>query len=302
MKVKIDLVKEKKAQSGKHKFLHRLAKAMSELGVTINGDAYEICLTLPGVPLPARCKSVCRLDGLTIDKKVDYIAKNEKIRKFAEQADGTVFQNEFCYQAYRKFLGLRTNKSACILNGAFASDYLPRDVGNFFLANCKWRPHKRLSAIIDAFLLSLNKGVDADLIVTGEVEKKIHHPRIIYAGWQNDKQLRFLLSEAIATFHLSWIDWCPNAMVESIVAGCPVIYTNSGGQPFVGEGSGIAIEDVAWDFRPCDYYNPPHLNMAEVVEAIKKMFTEKKSVENKKLDIHSIAEEYIKFFEMVLTA
>ena len=57
---------------------------------------------------------------------------------------------------------------------------------------------------IKCFLTALDKGLDADLIVTGKPEKKYPHPRIKYVGWQSRKELKKLLSESIASIHLTF--------------------------------------------------------------------------------------------------
>jgi len=142
---------------------------------------------------------------------------------------------------------------------------LLRNPKDFFLANCKWRPHKRLKSIIKSYLYAVNKGLQSNLVVTGKYDYEYKHPKIKYVGWQKHKQLRKLLSESIASIHLSWLDWCPNSMVEAIVSRTPIIYSKSGGHTELGEGSGIGIEDTQWNFKACDLYDPPIINKIEII-------------------------------------
>lgn len=288
--------------SGKNKFIHRLAKEMRKLGgVEITTKHPDVYLYIPGAqPLPSAKVNIMRLNGLIINNKEDYVSKNNKILAAINRSDAVVYQNEFCRDAYEKFLGVK-KPYECILNGANPKEFFPRKTKNFFLANCKWRPHKRLSTIVDGFIHAVeHSNLDARLVVTGQVENPKAHDKIFYIGWQNWEQVRSLLSEAIATLHLSWIDWCPNAMVESVAAKCPVIYSDSGGHKYVGEGNGIAIKDTQWNFNACDYYNPPKLNIQEIAYALISVKNNSYEVSTKKISIDIIAKNYLKFFAKCL--
>ena len=112
-----------------------------------------------------------------------------------------------------------------------------------------------------------------------------------------------LLSGAIASLHLTWIDWCPNSMVEAIVAKCPVIYTKSGGQTILGFGSGIGIEDTQWAFNLIDLYNPPRIDIDAVANAMIYLKDNKDEIlypDREDLDIKNVAKEYISYFENLL--
>lgn len=285
------------SQSGKHKFLSRLCNALQNKGIDILSDNPDVFLFMPGSCKHIKSKvNILRLDGLTIDNKVDFNSKNAKILKCIDMADAIVYQNTFCKQAYEKFLGIN-KPNTCILNGANKKEFLPRKVENIFLANANWRPHKRLDAICKSFLLAVENGLDANLIVTGEPIKKIKNKRIKYVGIQNYDQIAIWLSKAIASIHLTWIDWCPNSMVEAIVAGCPVIFSDSGGHPEVAKNNGISIKDTQWNFESCDYYHPPMLNMNEIVNAYNSLINKEINVNNYYLNIDNIADQYIKFFK-----
>ena len=216
-----------------------------------------------------------------------------------KKADAIIYQTEFCETAYRKFLRIK-KEHAIINNGADPNEFLPRNVQNFFLANCKWRPHKRLKEIVKCFLMASDAGLDSDLIVTGEPDYVKDHPRIKYVGWQGIDKLRTYLSESIASMHLTWLDWCPNSMVEAVVAGCPVIYTDSGGHHEIGENAGIAIPDVQWNFKPCKLYSPPAINSDLVVDAMIKVKKENPVVLKAELHIESIAKKYMEYFSYLL--
>ncbi len=90
-------------------------------------------------------------------------------------------------------------------------------------------------------------------------------------------------------------------MVEAIVARCPVIYTKSGGHHEIAKESGIAIKDTYWEWGLIDLYDPPKINYDEVSDAMIKLKMEKTEYPiNDRLNIDSVADEYIEFFEKML--
>jgi glycosyltransferase involved in cell wall biosynthesis len=287
----------RRTDSGKHKFLARLAIEFKSLGIDIVGDNSDVHLHI-GRNIDKKCKlSVMRLDGLLFNTRVNYKKKNKKILDNINKSDSVVYQNEFCKEAYEKFLGIR-KPNACISNGANPNEFGPRGkIENLFVAACKWRPHKRLEQVCSSFVQANNEGLDSDLYVFGDTDYKVNNERIHFLGWSETKKLNEFYSKAIASFHISWLDWCPNSMVESIVAGCPVIYTNSGGHKYIATGCGSEIEDRDWSFKACDLYDPPKLDERSIIAALFDLKKSKISVENKELHIRCIAEKYIQFFK-----
>jgi len=293
-------VNKKDADSGKHKFFIRLAKEMEKNNIIIDDNNPDVYIFLAGMKPYKKAKlNILRLDGLIMNTRWDYKSKNQKILKSIKQSDGVIYQGEFCKDAYNKFLNVDKNPYVIIPNGADSNEFLEREPKDFFLANCKWRPHKRLKEIIKSYLLALEMGLKSDLIVTGKEDYKKEHPKIEYLGWQGYKRLKKLLSNAIGSLHLTWLDWCPNSMVEAIVSGCPIIYTKSGGQTELGEGSGIGIDDTQWEFNLIDLYDPPKINRRKVAEAM--IFLEnnknKRYLIREDLDIKMVCKRYIDFLE-----
>ncbi len=286
---------------GKHRFLIRLSKQMKKQGIKINNKKPDIYIRLPREKRCKRAKiNILRVDGLIFNTRWNYKHKNKKIVESIKESDAVVYQSKFCQDAYGKFLGV-TKRSAIIFNGADPNEFLPRKPGNFFIANSRWRPHKRLPMIIECFLEALRQGIDVDLVVTGKPDKIIKHKRIKYVGWQKTGSLKKLLSKAIASLHFTWIDWCPNSMVEAIIARCPIIYTECGGHRDIAPGSGIGIKDVQWNWKKLDLYNPPRLNVQEVVNAMFVLKNKDKIYPVRDdLDIKTVCKQYISFSEKLL--
>lgn len=291
------------APSGKHKFFIRLAREMESRGIKIDNKKPDVYVFLPSDRICPKARvNIVRLDGLIMNSRWNYKFKNKAIKKSIRLSDGVIYQGEFCREAYLNFLHVDKTPYAIIPNGVSPNEFCPREVKNYFLANCKWRPHKRLKDVVKSYLRSLKMGVTADLIVTGEPDFKHSHPKIKYLGWVGRNKLKKLLAGAIASLHLSWLDWCPNSMVEAIVAGCPVIYTMSGGHPELGIGSGIGVKDTEWEYNVIDLYAPPPIDRDSVAEAMFFLENNKNRTYPKRddLDISVVCDKYLKFFEMVL--
>jgi len=304
MKVGFSLdIDKKEASSGKHKFFIRLAQEMKKNGIIIDNNNPDIYLYLSGMPINKNARvNILRLDGLIMNTRWDYRGKNKKILKSIKQSDGIIYQGNFCKEAYEKFLRVKKTPFVIIPNGASSSEFLDRCPKDFFLANSKWRPHKRLKDIIKSYLMAVDMGLKSYLVITGEPDYKYKHPKIKYVGWTKRKELKVFLSSAIASIHLTWLDWCPNSMIEAVVARCPLIYTKSGGQTEMGRGSGIGIDDVQWEFTLIDLYNPPSINKQKVVDAM--LFLEenknKTYIDRNELNIRVVCQQYIDYFKRVL--
>lgn len=104
----------------------------------------------------------------------------------------------------------------------------------------------------------------------------------------------------ISSVYLSYLDWCPNAVVESLVAGVPVIYADSGGIPNIVKTNGISIPDIPWDFKPLPLYNDYPLDIGIIAKAYDTCFENKNSIKNfkrKDLFIKNSAKEYMTYIQ-----
>lgn len=288
--------------SGKHKFLGRLVRVFKENGVEMVDNNADILLHIGRNTSGKKAqKKIMRVDGLILNKAQDFKKKNGKLLKYICRSDAIIYQGDFCEQAYKNFLGVR-KKNVCIHNGADPKEFGSREIKNYYFAYCNWRPHKRMKAICKGFIRAVNQGLDSKLVIAGEVKSKnvICHPNVKYVGRISSDKIRYYLSHAIATIHLSWLDWCPNSMVESIVAGCPVIYSDSGGSAEIGCFGGISIKDVQWNFKPTFLYKPPNLNCKEIADAFISAKESPIKPDSTRLHINIIAQEYLNFFHEVL--
>ncbi len=168
----------------------------------------------------------------------------------------------------------------------------------YLLTFARWRPHKRLKSTIRGFL---NSGLQKyyDLIVLGEKpDYVIKNSSVKYMGFQS-KRLWSIIKGCEFTIHLAYIDWCPNSVVESIIAYKNVLHSSTGGTKYVVRNNGIAVKDIPWKFKPIDLYSPPDLDIDELSQAYRSMLDLKRPF-NDYLKIEHIAKEYITYCQKIL--
>jgi len=285
-----------KPRSGKHKFAMLLAKEMKRQGIKITDKKPDINLVfLKGVK--KGCKNIFRLDGVWMNTRMN-LNKNKGLRKTMKSCDGIVYQNEFCRKAGEEFLG-KFKSYAVILNGSKMPEVEPfKHDRPYLLSFARWRPHKRLKATTEGFLES---GLQSkyDLFILGkDPDYIIDHEAVKYLGFQS-KDLWSIILGCKFVVHLAYIDWCPNSVVESLIAGKNVLHSSTGGTKNVVRGNGIAVTDKPWDFKPIDLYSPPSLDMAELSQSYNDML-ELPFPECEYLSIEHTAKKYIKYCRKVL--
>ncbi len=292
-------------KSGKHKFLKQLKNCMVDMGLVFTSSNPDVVLHLGRNydKYIKKYKTVCRLDNLEFNTRKPYKKQNKKVKKAILKSSAVVFQNKYASEAHFNFLGIdRDILHTCILNGANINKNSTDIKPKYVIANCKWRPHKRLKDIVSSFLMAKDQGFPLDLIVTGNVDKKIKNKNIKYTGWVSGRVLKKIMLKSAFGIHLCWLDCCPNSVVEYICNHKPVIYSNSGGIKYVVKNNGVSIEDRDWNFKALDLYNPPKINRQEVVDAMFYLLKNKIDIDSSHVDIKNIALQYRAFFEKVLSS
>ena len=300
--MKISFSLDLKPNSGKQIFACRLAKALKKQGIKVVDKKPDINIVIVKGVKP-NCKNILRLDGIWMNNRDDRLRdKNKKIYNIINTCDGIIYQNQFCKDASDRLIGKCKNKYAIICNGANPEEFKVSCYQHdkpYFMALCKWRPHKRLKSIICGFLNS-DLHTTMDLIVVGKPDYTIKHNSIKYFGNIEHSHLIKILCGSVATIHLAYIDWCPNSVVESILANRPVIHTSSGGTKLIVQNDGICInENKEWEYNIIDLYNPPNLDINEISQAYKSVL-DVKVHERTDLHIDNIAMKYVSFFKEVL--
>jgi glycosyltransferase involved in cell wall biosynthesis len=303
--------------TGKGFFLKRLSNALIKLGVDVVTDPnkdVDIDLQTGKYhydPINAT-KSILRLGAVHLDKNQDWKALNKLKRRSMKKADGVVYQSRFSKKCCKKFIGKPKGKEATIFNGADPDYYFGLKKYhsayrfNFVSVTRNWKRFKRLKDIIKSFLMA--EISDSALFIAGSTEKIIRDKRIFYLGKLNHRTLGGLYRMAHAMIHIVFADACPNSVVESLVAGCPVICNNVGG---THELSDFVMEldlEKEWNYKPINLNKPPKIDREKLAQGIRDaayphsetvIYSSGKIGEDR-LFIDTIAKHYITFFKEVL--
>ncbi len=306
--------------TGKGFFIQRLAKELSKYSdVEVIRDperSHDISLHISKIKIAtAGKKNIVRIDGCIMDITKNYKKANKAFRKAFQRADGVIYQTNFCKKACNKFIGSPACDTDVIFNGAdvHRTDNVSpanKENSNVFITASRWRPQKRLKDIVETFLLADKK--DSILYVAGDLSKSGTSikwrkkylnisKRVKYLGVLSQEQLLSYLKISDAFIHLSWIDWCPNSVVEAISASIPVICNNVGGtQELVRPSGGIVCDiDKPYNFKPCNLYSPPDFDRDIIISAMDKACSDDIVIDSSHVDIQEIARKYKNFFEKI---
>lgn len=298
-------------------FTHRLMSASPGARVVFTPDLLQPDLYLGLVRLTPRqigslrrrrVPLVLRLDGLFVGGSPLAQRNNLEIRETYRNAAGVLFQSQFCQQMYREAFGEPPGLSTVILNGAppppAARPPLPGGRRRLLVLS-RWMAHKRTAETVRCFLSY--PGRDAfDLLIAGDVpnEERVEHPRVRFLGRVHPADVTALLGTCAALLHLAWFDWCPNAVVEALVAQVPVICTNQGGTRELVRGSGIVLDNdpAPPRYEASDGAVPP-LDAALVHGALDRLLRGPADFDFPRTDLHidRVAQRYLAFFHEVLS-
>jgi glycosyltransferase involved in cell wall biosynthesis len=267
---------------------------------------------------------IVRVDGINFDLALSNSmrwSKNSSMHDALLRADGVIFQSRYCRDLIQNIFQVEYKNSCIIPNGVDQSQYkLDKDRTRFslkiatsdfvVLTSAKWRVHKRLASTIDAYKkFASAAGQPTRLIVVGEPNEwksEWEAPDISFVGNIPPGSTKEWYSIADCYLFLSWLDHCPNSVVEAIGAGLPVICSNQGGTKELLERTNSGVVVDADDDIPAglaDLYNPPKPNIEKVCTALLDVLANRnrESVEDRSaLDIGVVATHYTDFFMSTL--
>jgi len=288
------------------------------MGVDVNHDQdkkSDIALHIGRINYSSKAKKhVLRVGPANINTNMAWKKINREKAQSVKIADAVVYQSQYSKKIYHKLVCHPDKPEAVIFNGADPADYDVEPYGsnfsvNFLASTRVWLKQKRLKTIVRSFLEA--EIPESYLIVCGDtmgVEKKYHHHNnILFIGPVSDMVLARLYKLCNAMIHITWIDACPNSVVEALVAGCPVICTNMGGTVELIDpgktygGCTLLRHDPQFDYKPVNLDKPPKSDKLRwmVGEAMKRYWHNPLRVEAPHLHIDNIARQYLNFFEKV---
>jgi glycosyltransferase involved in cell wall biosynthesis len=288
------------SNTGPNSFGQRLADAMSVRGhqIVSEREDYDIflCFIEPAsMPRPGS-RFVHRLDGIWF-KPDQYETHNTRIKWAYNNSHHVIWQSEFDKIMTEKWWGPKTG--SIVHNGINLEKVkiipevqeIRNKFNRVFSCSANWHRQKRLKENIDLFL-SLAKDDDGLIVLGSNPDCLVRDPRVIYAGPQPHQICLQIYAISDWFLHLSWLDHCPNVVVEALSQGCPVICTDSGGTKEIVRSNGVILnERFPYDFQLCDYDDPPEIDIKNLI------LSKRPDVKNDHLDIERVCDEYERIFK-----
>jgi len=132
---------------------------------------------------------------------------------------------------------------------------------------------------------------------------------VMLMGKVHPERLRLYYLNMDIMVHPAWIDYCPNAVIEGMASGLPVVCPSIGGTPeLVGPAGKIIREEYDIGFKEIEnVHKIPMINAEEYANAIIEVYEDleeysllaRKRAEEK-FDIKKVAKQYVRFAESVL--
>lgn len=202
----------------------------------------------------------------------DWQRENARMAHVHAAADHVFYQSDFCRRCAEQFLGPRTGPSEILFNAVDTGHFTPRPpvaAGTpfTFLVTGKFGASTayRLSSSIAGLAAARASGLNVRLRIAGllddgvdvaarrQVERLGLADSVVFLGSYNGAQAPNIYRAADAYLMTKHNDPCPNAVLEAMACGLPILYSSSGGVPEqVGPAAGIGLpvpetfeEDVA---------------------------------------------------------
>lgn len=265
-----------------------------------------------------------RLDGIYINSKpnfegVTFETGNKLIRETYEKVNGHIFQSFFNRDLVQHHFGTLDIPNIVIPNGApireTSKDKMDalKKYDFVFASISNWtdRPNKRLKDNLLTFkeLQGLLPDKKLCMLAIGpgsEQYKNLGVPNIVFFDQEtNEETLELVYKSTDMFFHLSYIDHCPNVVVEALAHGIPILCTNSGGTHELLNScpnSGVVI-DEDWTVDVQDISTPPELDHAYIAYEVFSYMEAtdlRRLADTSALSIEKVTNQYLSFIEEIL--
>jgi len=254
---------------------------------------------------------ILRCAGAYWDADVDFVSKNAKLREFHKRSNYVIYQSKFAKELSQVYLGQKTDNSV-IYNGIKMPKLLPRSkklhTPPQIAASAKWRPHKRLRDVIAAFEYAAAKRVNWQFWIGGIQNLDVSSELKLRMSSCGDADILSYLFSSDVFVYLSWIDPCPNSVVEALACGCPIVCTNWGGVSELVGPAGVVVQADRIDpsFKPVSYNNEnkiPPVSASSIFDAICEVirkydeYKEKVCEQREFFDIRNIGKQYLEVLQ-----
>lgn len=243
---------------------------------------YNIAYVLSNTPyLPDMALALLKVRGIPIIHNQngvfysgwyegDWQHQNRRMARSFHGADHVFYQSEFCRAAAHRFLGARDGPGEVLYNAVDTQRFRPqadaakqRANGTTFLLTGKINAHLfyRLHSTLHGLAEARKRGLEAKLVIAGRLDPTALNATrqltaelklddcIQIAGPYSQADAPVLYASAQAYVTTKHQDPCPNAVLEALACGLPVLYSNTGGVPeLVGAEAGVALDcDEDWE-------------------------------------------------------
>lgn len=213
--------------SGKGLFLKRLFPALEDLGVhcSYKDKKCDVALGISKWRHSVNAPRVLRVNGVALGSTKQDKWKNDQIRRSIKWSDAVIFQSKFSKKISKKILGVRPKIGHIIYNGANPKDYECEPVLSPYKKNVLMsarfadRKYKNLKGHLE--YAANCKDSDTHFWLLGAEGVKNTH-NLTSVGFVPEHKVREYLVVCDEMVYLALKDWCPNAVVEAIVAGLDV--------------------------------------------------------------------------------
>ena len=239
---------------------------------------------------------------------------NKPIAKSIKNADHVIFQSTFAYKLCNRVLrlesrGLIRNGYEIIYNGVdldYINEISPSkkvEPGSF-VACARWDGNKRIKSMLNGFMKA---GIKRHLYIIGgfgiedrkksidKLIKKYNSKYIHILGERTNKETISIMKACYYQIHLSFIDICPNTVLEGMACGLNVLCTNLGGTAeIVGKNGVILNVDKFWKTKYLKkrIENLDNLESNIVASGIHKLIKQKIPIDINKFDINLVSKKY----------
>ena len=191
----------------------------------------------------------------------DWRAENRRMARAFRAANHVFFQSEYCRHAAHKHLGKRDGPGEVLYNAVDTARFMPRqshraDGPVRFLVTGRFGHHHRyrLEAAVAGLCAARDAGLDAWLTIAGQFESKtlLDISRQIdeldlqkfvkISGPYSQSKAPDVYRAADVFVLTTHQDACPNAVLEAMACGLPVLFSANGGVPeLVGTEAGVGL-------------------------------------------------------------
>lgn len=254
---------------------------------------------------------VLRLDGVYYDAETNYKKRNHLINVATRLTNGIIYQSIFSKLYCEQYLSNTNRESIIIYNGiepGWCGDHEETKDFNI-VVSASWRRWKRLKEITQIFLKFFSRHSNAKLHVIGKADCKITHKNVFYYNYISHNDMIPILKKANVSLNIAKRDWCPNALLEILGVGIPVITTDAcGGVTEIAEFiQGCIIcrgekNDQEFLYQYTENYNKLAYDVEDILlKALEIVYQDRRKIILPDIfSIKHVANEYIRFMQKFL--